>query len=74
MSHGDASANPDQSCGRVTTGETSVEQQLHLWADELRSIANEGLPWRTVQHHTAFDSAQCIPHPNSAVAATPPHS
>jgi hypothetical protein len=25
--------------------ELSVEQRLHLWADELRAIANDGLHW-----------------------------
>jgi hypothetical protein len=25
--------------------ERTVEQQLRLWADELRAIANEGLHW-----------------------------
>jgi ADP-ribose pyrophosphatase YjhB (NUDIX family) len=27
------------------TGDMRVEQRLHLWADELRAIANEGLHW-----------------------------
>jgi ADP-ribose pyrophosphatase YjhB (NUDIX family) len=26
-------------------GDRTIEQQLHLWADELRAIANEGLHW-----------------------------
>jgi hypothetical protein len=25
--------------------EGTIERQLHLWADELRAIANEGLHW-----------------------------
>ena len=31
--------------GHTLAGDRSVEQRLHLWADELRSIANEGLHW-----------------------------
>ena len=43
MSDSDDTAG--RSAGQAPTGDMSVEQRLHLWADELRAIANEGLHW-----------------------------
>lgn len=53
---GPAPRRIEQSEGRAMRGERTVEQQLRLWADELRAIANEGLHW---EGNNSYNARRC---------------